>query len=480
MPKYKEYRAIWFLPSCIDNTIVGTLKLDLATGNSVLELFGNFNDQTSRFEEIILGITDEEVNITLHICHRKKWKGPVRRRDGLPAFSITAQAIYHTSYTFVGAHINHVSQLKFNSISSKITHMPEWLGINGFSNIDTDYLETHSEITYKLPKPIKFKLEKFRGEIKFIASVPSIYTYQASATISQSVRLSLTSDNSYDFNELLNELDIFKNFLVLALHTHVNINNIQLQSSTFSKEIDCYQKSEIGMEQVKVRIPDIIELFIPVRKEVIDLRNKMANEMLFVYDDIKENFAEIIYKWYEKHSILAPAFNLLSEQFNAKEKIAESSFLNLAQAIETFHARLNKNLRQIDKKEFDIIKGKIKSALLENEYKNIERLLTNYPYLDTRIQSVLDNYSTEFIDKIVGDKELFKKNLKQSRNYYTHYDPQGYRQALKGIELIHLSKKIQILLTSACLIETGISKDKLNIWLEEKGYKMFGIKSENI
>jgi hypothetical protein len=84
-----------------------------------------------------------------------------------------------------------------------------------------------------------------------------------------------------------------------------------------------------------------------------------------------------------------------------------------------------------------------------------------------------EKYSNNILDKILGDKTQFVLNVKNSRNYYTHYSNDGVKKALKGSKLFYLSERLKILLVCSFLEEVGFNKDNLSMLLDNIKWKLF-------
>ncbi len=187
----------------------------------------------------------------------------------------------------------------------------------------------------------------------------------------------------------------------------------------------------------------------------------MDIEMLFTYHKLGDNPNEIIKNWYEKYEILEPAFDLLFEQFYTKG-FTINTFLNLAQSAETFHARVHDHTR-IPPDEYKAMKNDI-LKLAPNKYHEWLKdqfNFGNYLNLHSRLTELIDKYSNSTLDQILGDKEKFILNVKNSRNYYTHYDKRLEKKALKGADLFYLSERLKILLTCAFLMEIGFTRENI-------------------
>jgi hypothetical protein len=69
------------------------------------------------------------------------------------------------------------------------------------------------------------------------------------------------------------------------------------------------------------------------------------------------------------------------------------------------------------------------------------------------------------LNSVLGDKETFLRQVKQSRNFYTHYS-EPKKHTLKDGDLYILSEKLKLLLVCAFLLEIGMEHQKLSSLLE--------------
>lgn len=99
--------------------------------------------------------------------------------------------------------------------------------------------------------------------------------------------------------------------------------------------------------------------------------------------------------------------------------------------------------------------------------------LKNDLTLEMRLRELVSKYSIPFIADFIGDPELFIKQVKHSRNYYTHLDPSTKKNALNGIELVDLYLKLQRLLICSILIEIGFNRTVLNQLFINKSSRVF-------
>ena len=93
--------------------------------------------------------------------------------------------------------------------------------------------------------------------------------------------------------------------------------------------------------------------------------------------------------------------------------------------------------------------------------------------LHSRLTELIEKYSNDILDKVLGDKTKFVTDVKNSRNYYTHYDKRLEKKALKGADLFYLSERLKILLVCAFLMEAGITKEMIVSYLERIKWRKF-------
>lgn len=457
----------WFLPSDKKNRVHGILTFDPQEGTD-LELYGNLTGDhffpEFKDQNIILGLTSDSKQVTLYNCNMTKSGGATlvsNGESGKPSMTFSIR------YLLIGLHVDHSEDLRFTQISSEIFNLGEWVGISGFKHeFDREKIKNH-EITveYKLPKQIQFDIDdNTKGLLNFVAKTPSISRYQKTATISQKVEFQTNSTNEKSIDELLSNIITFQNFLTLALYKSTYPLSISLSGDMHK---DDYGNGNVYNKNIK--------LFFSSRNFKLKDKPQLDLEMIFDYRRIKDSFPTIIKNWYKKYELLEPAFDLVFEQFYNGNRFTINTFLNLAQSAETFHARAH-NHTKIPKEQYKKMKEEILRAVQTEEYQkwlNDQFNFGNNLNLHQRLTELTEKYSNRILDKILGDKPQFVLNVKNSRNYYTHYSKDGEKKALKGGELFYLSERLKILLVCSFLIEIGFDKNNLATFLDSIKFRLF-------
>jgi len=450
----------WFLPSNPNERVHGTLYINRNERLS-LELYGSLTSDNLFPElvdqEIILGLSSKSKQVTLYKCHMTKSGGATLvqgQESGKPS------TIYTIVYILIGLHVNSPDELMFDHISAEIFNLDEWVSKSGFINLRPDFekIKRHEiNVEYKLPESIDFEIDKqSSGKFNFVANQPTLSRYQKNVSITQRVQFQVNTKDEKNIKDLLSYMFSFQNFLILALYRSTYPLSIILRG-----------------ERYKEKLPDVkpyrksIELFISTSNFKENEKPQFDFEMLFSYRLIREKFPQIIKNWFAKYELLKPAFNLLFEQFYNGNRFNENTFLNLAQSAETFHARIH-NHTKIPEKEYKTMKEEILN-LVPSKYHSWLKDLFNFGNnlnLHSRLTELVEKYSNDILDKIIPDKKMFVKQVKYSRNYYTHYSSDGKKNALKGGDLFYLSERLKILLVCAFLIEVGFDKKLLSKCLE--------------
>jgi hypothetical protein len=458
----------WFLPSDVDNKVYGILIYKPFTEFIELELFGQISDSSNLpYFDLILGQCLDGMQITLHKCktfHRSG--GGLTTRDNR-----TSSSKIQIDYIFSGIHINTVENLIFSKITTEIYNLENWVDIVGFGDVSRTYDNEDSiviDFNYTQPKPITFNIrDGLDGAFNFHISSNNFTSFTKKQNYTQSTTYSLISSDNVSFQKLLYDVYIFQNFIVTATFMHTNLFNIELYSDKFSTT------HRDGTNEISV--PKSIKLYFKQPKKIERKNPKASFEMLFTYNDIELQFPVIIRNWYSKYIIVADSFGLFFYQFYISDKYLNILFLNLAQAAESFHYHLNPKRKLLQPVEFKEKMREIKASVSDDLYLWIKPQISNNLHLDIRLSELLDTYCNETLLQYIGDLNLFKKDIKNTRNYYTHFNPSLKEKALKGTELYDLYVKLRLFLISAFLIESGFEKELVSKFFQQNGRQVFNI-----
>ncbi len=452
-----SYKGLFWLPENPDDQVSGTLSFSPEDGITLelIGLLGSDRNSGKFFEtKIINGFSTNGKKLSLFKCYESN------RSASYPGIETS---ILQASYLFVGANFINEDEICFNKIAVKLKNLDTWLGISGF-DIQYNQDELSTNIYYKLPQSIEFKINSsFNAKFNFISSNPSRSVFTKKAAIEQSVQLILEPQDKidYHFKELLKQVHIFQMFVTLSTYT-----------ASFPLEI-IFNSPKYYLEFDAKKIPENIQLYYatsikPKDKEIIHW------DMLFSYRDIENNFEKIINKWYGQHDKINSILGLFLDNFYNPGIFNENRFLNIAQALETYHRRFKKNNvlpKDQHKKRIENIINSFSDEL--KEWLKQKLSFSNEPTLKERIDELLKEYSNDTIQKLIKDFESFSKLVKDSRNYYTHYDKSLEKKAARGGDLYYLTERMKVLLTCCLLNVTGFDNNLIQELLKRNEYRLY-------
>lgn len=276
------FKGQWFLPSNVEHKVYGILTYCPHEAHSKLELFGSLHEFLSHEPED-LGITDESKEIT--ICNSIHWKSTnLPRKNGTVLSRSHSQnfpqfVTFKVEYILEGVHIMSKDELVFQSITAEIFNLDEWIGVSGFDNINKTFSNGISfGVEYNLPKPISFKInDNLDGQFGFSVKGSNRPLFQREYKISQSTFVTITSKSYLTINEFLYLIYKFQNFLVLSIFTHTNPIHVELTSDKFGNDRN-----------------ETIKILSSIRKKIKKEEPKTRFQMLFTYDEIENDFPNII------------------------------------------------------------------------------------------------------------------------------------------------------------------------------------------
>lgn len=159
-------------------------------------------------------------------------------------------------------------------------------------------------------------------------------------------------------------------------------------------------------------------------------------------------------------TLLEPIFNLYLSLFKYTDMPPEMVFLNIVQALETFHARFFYE----DSKDKYVKSVKERFGSLEN-FPDIEKLLLcdtqkdencKYIILVSRLNDLLIGKYDGLFSDYYGTNAGFAQAVADTRHYYTHYGKSKEKKALKGDKLIDAIRILALLLEYNVCLQLGI------------------------
>jgi hypothetical protein len=437
-----EHSGMWWLPTNPQNKVAGTLTFSNEDGIALeligaLEDFGNFNRREPC--PLILGLSGDGKRITLSNC---VFAGV---SVGMPGF---ARESYKASFFLTGVHFSEPDEVRFSRLSVRFSHLADWVRTSGFA-VKKYWNEHKIEVTYSLPADRETEISKGRISLSFICNTSGDGIEEMN--LRQSVWLELKAHNEYGFNDLTYQcVRPLQDLLSLAT---TKPNSI-LELNVFSKQA-FFEKEDGETVEIPIQLCFQQKYFEPRLGNLL-----IPDYMLFTLGDIADDFQSVMERWFAISEDLDTVCNLFFGVQYTPTLNLENRFLNVVQAVESYHRRRMKN-EVLPKAEHKRLKSAVLNKVDAEHKIWLEGLLaySNEPRLEHRIRELTEK-AAEVINPLVTNKEEFAKKVKDTRNYLTHYDKRLKEKAARGEELFWLTQKLSYLLQACFLIELGLPLEK--------------------
>ena len=442
-----KIEGLWWLVGKSKNKIQGTLGFNPNEG-ATLELKGIFKDILSLDEpffrtEIILGKSFDNAKVTLFKCYTTFFETGTRTSSSFAAGEV-----------FLGVHFRKRENLKFNALSIQYSFLDLWVGISGLNAP----LHTSQELTLNYNQPNSIRAATFDNytiSITFanalgVLSLTHSKNWQKEAIIRPKtfIKIECTHKESYEkFKEIMRN---FENFLSLVV-----------QEPVYPLVVAGLTTSGNSLITIFRGFPDAPKSF------------EFPHHMLFTYRDVEDKLESLLKNWFKKAELLEPVYELYFDIFYNSRISRRHQFLNLVQALESYHRRRLRNYELSEDEHTKRIQ-EILNAVPESYKAWLEGELgySNEPHLSVRLEEILDNYSliTERFIKSNTMKKKFIWKITTTRNYNTHFDETGKDQAIKNESLPSYINKLKLLVETSLLSEMGLSIQEIKDKFIKTGY----------
>ena len=339
--------------------------------------------------------------------------------------------LVHAQFCFWGLEVSSTDDLRFSQISFDLGDIVEW---SGLCRYQTDLEDESQPIKWIKEEPIEFPLEE-GVKVRFSAYQNSIMfeSYSVKTTIEQHVKISLEYTDTTAWDSIMSDLLCVRYMISLGMSCFVGIEKIHYYHPFINEVFSDGQK-----ERIIERASDVW----------LGTGDKTRTSQIhrYEYNFSLEELKQIngFQKWTSFYPKLKPILDLYFAAHTHSISTPEMYFLNLMQALETYHARfVTDNLRDyitlVDKEVDELCQGEAnaqwKDFLAD---KGQRRPGCNTLYLKSRLAYLIfAKASMPFWVRGYSIGDITSK-LVITRNYYTHYDPQKEKDALLNVRYGHL------------------------------------------
>ena len=268
------------------------------------------------------------------------------------------------------------------------------------------------------------------------------------ASISQKAQIRIATDAKLPFEEFPRIANRITNFLCFAIDKTVSID----QASTV---IAPAENSEEGEGPARIAIY-YQSLPFSERAPRTD-----PHRMLFTYPRVRVSVADKFARWFAAYEQFQPALSLYFASRAGAHKYLNGRFLSVVQALETYHRR-TRNERPFDAATYGAFVSTLEQACPPEHRELLARLVRygNELSLAVRLKQIIE----PFKDRL-GDEEARKRFVRQiveTRNYLTHYDPSLAERAADGRDLLALCMIGEAILQLHFMKEVGFTDEEID------------------
>jgi hypothetical protein len=445
----------WWQPDAPEKALSGVLFEDPDEG-WLLELDGNFADMdlnamtaqgitiaapVRRLERfpVIVGLSQGRM-VSLMNCEPLSFGLFFTRASG--SLKLRPTTIIH------GVYFESVEDFQLRSLAVSYKHLDTWIATSGFKfTFDTNVYPL--KIQYTKPEPIECELsEGIRLSIDFSASGPKL-PVTTSLHMTQQSWLKISSVVPTACEQLFTHLHGFANLIAVMVGKPLTPLAI---SGTCLATDDSGKTSDVGIEIVENRKP-----IADASSEEVQLR-----DVPFTPPDLRSRFNEIMQAWFARDSKLQSLYDLYFSGLHGPARYVETRFLNIFQALESYHRRsVPPDIQK--QAAYDEHVRRILALLGDGKDKKwLKKRLTRdqEPTAEERLRGLITSFKADWL--LTESDAALATNL---RNYYVHFDPKYENkipdQTARYRIMINLTTKMRALCEVILLSAIGLSEDEV-------------------
>lgn len=390
----------------------------------------------------INGVVEKEGEVTLEGCLYKR----VNLTGG-----IGEKSLIHVNCAFLGYAFKQGEEIEFDSLSFSVDHLEEWVGITGISFDHKPNEKDVYAINYSRPKDIVIKLDS-GYELKIAFG----YAFKGTSSLKETKVEHITSlviegGKPIHYEELSNLAHDVVKFISLAFEKPLVISRVRGRKKVQTEE---------GSQVV-----DFISIYYKSSRYNADVNDLEVNDMIFQFRDVADNASHHFNKWMKACKELSPSISLYFSSAAGQHGVIEARFISLVQGLETYH-RANSYDKKMPQ---DIFEGLV-IHLINNcpdEHKDwLRGRLShgNEVNLMARMKSVISS-----LEGIIGNKKVLKglsREIVDTRNYLTHYNPDLKGKAASGKRLVQLNYFLELVFLAHFLKIIGFDDENIKMFYE--------------
>lgn len=413
----------------------GQIAVDCQTGEMFLTLTmatSGFGKHYSKIDIIKGSLADGRVQATLINCNYF---------NGHTYFASHQNICFSIERMFLGD--MPLNSFLFDEYEVELENALRWSGLSCINRTEL------KEIHFREHNKTEFKYGDFK--ITFVSKVTQNlngYPVEEENSIVERLVMKIRCNTKKPYGDFLKIRDLFISIISFCIK-----NNVNVLKQLFDNSDICYQPVK------NITIPYKLSFYENIGKKTV-FKLCHETEMNFTLYMLSQDFfsKEDNIGTIEK---LRPIFNLYLSLFKYQDMPIEMIFLNIVQAIETYHSRF-----KYDKKEK--YKEHVFTLESNSEFENLLKPLLwdssqsdencSFITLHSRINDLLVFADNNSFSVLYANSD-FAQKISNTRNYLTHYDAKKESLALKGEDISKAIYLLELVLEYYVCLEFGIDRE---------------------
>lgn len=360
-----------------------------------------------------------------------------RRNSTNDIYNVSTKFSYSVEFLLNGVSLDS-STAFFESISFEIQGLNSWGGISAYKNNgDDNFALVHNDEVSR----VIYSSNQFELSYHIQASPLPYFDWELlkhKIELNQRTIISIESKETKDIYWFMKQLNVLKRLI-----------EISFGKQLFIHSINGYLPDKIIKYAIEFKSPRIQskEVHLPLKQEYLFTLNELVE--LGRYD-----------LYFQKYEKLEPIIDLYIELLYSENISLTRFFLNIVQALETYHSSFvcNGSTRDFRKRVQDVYLNKLLDQSEKDYYKKLLLAKSNsFITLESRLADlILSEFGTQF-ELLEWTDSIFPNIISSTRNYYTHLNPLQKKDALSGEKLHFASVILKSILEYYILKEVGFS-----------------------
>ncbi|AKG05349.1 hypothetical protein AAV35_011545 [Salimicrobium jeotgali] len=385
----------------------------------------------------ITGTTINGAEITLVNCSRISTNSRVGSEE---VFGYNAQ------FMFNGVSFNKEEDIKFSKMTICIPGIIEWGDVSNYISPDLD--KEGSLIDLKIVEPVRIYSNENYSISYYLTFSNPFHLMKEEITLKQTPHLIIETQPIQTIEWFIKTANQMKRLIEIAVGVPLNYGSMIVENPEVYYEFDDDEK--------RIRPLEVFHAY----KHALSTKNStkkiIKHDYLFSLSELRQaNFSQ----WQEIAAIMEPIIELYIDSLYNHNLSISRHFLNMVQALETYHSRrIAYSLHDYKKRVEELVQLR-PTPLRKQDREFLLDGSKGFVILRSRLADLLlADYRFVFH---TGDFKLveFPQLIATTRNYYTHYNEKLEDKILKGEDLIIAFHILRNILEFYLLKELGFEED---------------------